>query len=162
MPWEQVSSRQSRNVSYIAWHSHVNSSELLTTADILQPARLPGCSRVSTVPSSCRGWSGSLADPSVQFSSVAQSCPTLQSHGPQHARLPCPSPTPGAGSNSQPSSQWCHPTIFYPLSSPSPALNLSQHEGLFQWVGPSHQVAKVLQLQLQHQSFQWIFGTDFL
>ena len=77
MPWEQVSSRQSRNVSHIAWHSHVNSSELLTTADILQPARLPGCSRVSTVPSSCRGWSGSLADPSVQFSSVAQSCPTL-------------------------------------------------------------------------------------
>ena len=55
----------------------MNSSELLTTADILQPAQLPGCNCVSTVPSSCRGWSGSLADPSVQFSSVAQSCPTL-------------------------------------------------------------------------------------
>ena len=43
--------------------------------------------------------------------SVAQSFPTLQPHGLQHARLPCPSPTPGACSNSCPSSQSCHPTI---------------------------------------------------
>ena len=49
-----------------------------------------------------------------------------------------------------------------PLLSSSPALNLSQHQGLFQWVSSSHQVAKVLELQLQHQSFQWIFRTDFL
>ena len=48
----------------------------------------------------------------------------------------------------------------HPLSPPSPpAFSLSQHEGLFQWVSSSHQVAKVLQLQLQHQSFQWIFRT---
>ena len=48
------------------------------------------------------------------------------------------------------------------LSSPSPpAFNLSQHQGLFQWVSSSHQVAKVLEFQLQHQSFQWIFRTDF-
>ena len=53
---------------------------------------------------------------------------------------------------------------FHPLSSPSlPAFNLSQHQGLFQWVCSSHQqVAKVLEFQLQHQSFQWIFRTDFL
>ena len=51
----------------------------------------------------------------------------------------------------------------HPLSSPSPpALNLSQHQGLFQWVSSSHQVAKVLEFQLQHQSFQWIFRTDLL
>ena len=51
----------------------------------------------------------------------------------------------------------------HPLSSPSPpALNPSQHQGLFQWVSSSHQVAKVLEFQLQHQSFQWIFRTDFL
>ena len=51
----------------------------------------------------------------------------------------------------------------HPLSSPSPlALNLSQHQGLFQWVSSLHQVAKVLEFQLQHQSFQWIFRTDFL
>ena len=51
----------------------------------------------------------------------------------------------------------------HPLSSPSPpAFNLSQHQGLFQWVSSLHQVAKVLKFQLQHQSFQWIFTTDFL
>ena len=51
----------------------------------------------------------------------------------------------------------------HPLSSPSPpAFNLSQRQGLFQWLSPSHQVAKVLEFQLQHQSFQWIFRTDFL
>ena len=51
----------------------------------------------------------------------------------------------------------------HPLSSPSPsAFNLSQHQGLFQWVSSLHQVAKVLEFQLQHQSFQWIFRTDFL
>ena len=49
------------------------------------------------------------------------------------------------------------------LSSPSPpAFNLSQHQGLFKWISSFHQVAKVLELQLQHQSFQWIFRTDFL
>ena len=49
----------------------------------------------------------------------------------------------------------------HPLSPPPPALNLSQHQGLFQWVGSSHQVAKVSELQLQHQSFQWIIRVDF-
>ena len=48
---------------------------------------------------------------SVQFSSVAQSCPTLQPHGLQHARPPSPSPAGGVYSNSCPSSWWCHPTI---------------------------------------------------
>ena len=49
-----------------------------------------------------------------------------------------------------------------PLSSPSlPAFNRSQHQGLFQWVSSSHQVAKVLEFQLQHQSFQWILGLIF-
>ena len=51
----------------------------------------------------------------------------------------------------------------HPLSSPSPsALNLSQNQGLFQWVGSLHQVTKVLELQLKHQSFQWTFRVDFL
>ena len=51
----------------------------------------------------------------------------------------------------------------HPLSSPSPhTSNLSQHQGLFQWVSSSHQVAKILEFQLQHQAFQWIFRTDFL
>ena len=51
----------------------------------------------------------------------------------------------------------------HPLSPPPPpVLDLSQHQGLFQWTGSSHQVARVLEFQLQHQSFQWIFRTDFL
>ena len=51
----------------------------------------------------------------------------------------------------------------HPLSSPSPpTFNLSQHQGLFQWVSTLHQVAKVLEFQLQHQSFQQMFRTDFL
>ena len=49
-----------------------------------------------------------------------------------------------------------------PLSSPSLALNLSQHQGLFQGVSALHQVAKVIEFQVQHQSFQWTFRTDFL
>ena len=51
----------------------------------------------------------------------------------------------------------------HPLSSPSPpSFNLSQHQGLFQWVTSSHQLAKVLELQLQNQYSQWIFRIDFL
>ena len=51
----------------------------------------------------------------------------------------------------------------HPLSAPSPALpNPSQHQGLFQWVNSSQEVAKVLEFQLQHQSFQWTPRTDLL
>ena len=51
----------------------------------------------------------------------------------------------------------------HPLLSPSPpTFSLSQHQGLFQWVSSLHQVAKVLELQRQHQPFQWIFRVDFL
>ena len=49
-----------------------------------------------------------------------------------------------------------------PLSPFPPAFYLSQHQGPFQWVGSSPQVAKILEIQLQHQSFQWIFKVDFL
>ena len=48
------------------------------------------------------------------------------------------------------------------LSPSAPALNLSHHQGLFQWGSSLHQVAKILELQLQHESFQWIFRVDFL
>ena len=92
-------------------------------------------------------------DSSVQFSCSVMSN-YLRPHEPQHARPPCPSPTPGVYSNSCPLSQWCHPTISSPLSPSPPALNLSQHQGLFNWVSSSHWVAKILEFQLQHQSFQ--------
>ena len=51
---------------------------------------------------------------------------------------------------------------LFSVSPFSPTFKLSQHEGLFQWPSSSHQVAKVLEFQLHHQSFQWIFRTDFL
>ena len=60
---------------------------------------------------------------------------------------------------------WVGDTIqpSHPLLSPSPrAFNLSQNQGLLQGVSSLHQVAKVLEFQLQHQSFQWIFRTDLL
>ena len=83
-------------------------------------------------------------------------------HGLQSARLSCPSPTPGACSNACPLSQWCHPTISSSVVPFSSCLQSFQHPGLFQWVISSHQVAKVLVFQLQHQSFQRIFRVDFL
>ena len=70
---------------------------------------------------------------------------SLWPHALQHARLPCPSPSPRVCSNSCPLSWWCHPTILSsPIPSPS-ALNLSQHQALFQWVGSLPQVARVLE-----------------
>ena len=90
---------------------------------------------------------------SIQFSRSVVS-DSSRPHGPQHARPACPSPTPGVYSNSSPLSWWFHPAI-HPLLSPSPpAFNLSQHQHLFKWVSPSHQVAKILEFQLQHQYFQ--------
>ena len=86
----------------------------------------------------------------------------LQPHGLQHARLPCPSPTPGVCSNSCPSSWWCHLTISSSVVPFSSRLQSFPHQGLFQWVSSSHQVVKGLEFQLQHQPFQWIFRTDFL
>ena len=100
---------------------------------------------------------------SVQFSSVAQSCPTLCD--------PVDCSTPGLPVHhqllefTQTHVHWVGDAIqpSHPLLSPSPpALNLSQHQGLFRWVSCSHQVAKVLEFQLQHQSFQWTSRTDIL
>ena len=82
---------------------------------------------------------------------------SLRPHGLQHSRLPCPSLSPWVCSNSCPLNWWCHPTTSSSVTSFS--FNLSH---LFQWVSSSHQVAKVLEFQLQHQSFQSIFRVDFL
>ena len=99
----------------------------------------------------------------IQFNSITQSCPTLCN------LMDCS--TPGFPVHHQlleltqthvhrvgDATQQSHS-----LSSTSPpTFNLSQHQGLLKWVSSSHQMAKVLELQLQHQCFQWIFGTDFL
>ena len=74
-------------------------------------------------------------------------------HGLQHSWLPCPSQL---LEFAQIHVHW------HPLSSlSSPTLNLPQHQGLFQWVSSLHQMAEILELQLQHQSFQWIFRVSF-
>ena len=65
-----------------------------------------------------------------------------------------------ACSNSCPSSWWCHPIISSSVVTFSPCLQSFPASGSFKWVSSSHQVAKVL--EFQHQSFQWIFRTDFL
>ena len=100
--------------------------------------------------------------PSFQFSSVTQSCPTLWS--PMDCSMPgflviyqllelAQTHVHQVGDAIQSS---------HPLLSPSPTFNLSQHQGLFQCISSSHQVAKLLEFPFQHQSFQWIFTTDFL
>ena len=99
-----------------------------------------------------------LERPSVQFCCSVVS-DSLRPHRLQHTRPPCPSPTPGVYPNSCSLSRWFHPTIS---SSPSPTFNLSHHQGLFKWVSSSHQVAKELEFQFQHHSFQWTLRTDFL
>ena len=100
---------------------------------------------------------------SVHFSSVAQSCPNVCN--PMDCSTPgCPVHHQILGLE-QTHVHWVGDTIqlSHPLSSPSPpAFNLSQPQGLFQWISSLHQVAKVLELQLQQQSFQWIFWVDFL
>ena len=101
--------------------------------------------------------------PEVQFSSVTQLCSTLWD--------PTNHSTPGLPVHHQlleftqthvhQFSDAIQPS--HPLSSPSPpAPNPSQHQSLFQWVNSSHEVAKVLEFQLQHQSFQWNPRTDLL
>ena len=98
---------------------------------------------------------------SVQFSRTVVSG-SLRPHESQHARPPCPSPTPAVYSNSCPSIRWCHLAIsssIVPFSSCPQSLPAS---GFFQWVNSLHEVAKVLEFQLHHQSFQWTPRTDLL
>ena len=83
-------------------------------------------------------------------------------HELQHTRLPCPSLSPRVCLNSCPLSPWCHPTISSSVVPFSPYLRSFPASGSFQWVSSSHQVDKVLEFQLQHQSFQWIVMVDFL
>ena len=83
-----------------------------------------------------------------QFSSVAQSCLTLWPHGLQHARLPCPSSSSRACSNSCPLSWWCHPTSSSSIVPFSSCLQSFPASVLFQRFSSLHQMARVLKLQL--------------
>ena len=108
-------------------------------------------------------FSKGLQDLLVQFSSAIQSCLTIHEpmdHStpgrPVHHQLP---------EFTQTHVHWVSDAVqpSHPLSSPSPpAFSLSANQGLFQWVNSSHHVAKVLEFQLQHRSFQWTPRTDLL
>ena len=88
---------------------------------------------------------------------------SLRPHKLQHARLSCPSLSPGVCSNSCPLNCWCHPIISSSVAPFSSALDLYQPIMVFsQGGGSSHEAAKVLELQLHYHSFQWIFRIDFL
>ena len=148
------------------WPNATSSVMLSITSSVRGDCSLPqnlpttGISRLNLFP-----LNGFLRERTVtfQFSSVAQSCPTLcnpmdcNTPGlPLHHQLPELTQTHvhRVGDAIQPS---------HLLLSPSPpAFNLSQHQGLFQRVSSLHQVPKVLEFQPQHRSFQWIFRTDFL
>ena len=104
---------------------------------------------------------GFLSFISNQFSCSVVSN-SLRPNGLQHARLPCPSPAPRAYSNSCPSSWWCHPThliLYCPLlllPSIFPSIRIFCNESVLRIRWP------VLEFQLQHHSFQWMFRTVFL
>ena len=156
--WSPLESKEIQPV-----HPKGNQSWVLiwrTDAEAETPILWPPIRRADSLE---RPWSGK--DWSDQIRSVAQLCPTLcypmncSTPGfPVHYQLP---------EFTQTHVHWVSDAIqpSHPLPSPSsPAFNLSHHQGLFQWVSSSHQVAKVLELQLQfqHQSLQWIFRIDFL
>ena len=104
---------------------------------------------------------GIISTSSVQFSLLVLS-DSLQPHGLQHARPPCPSPTPGVCANSCPLSRWCHPSIsssVIPFSSHPQSFPASESFRMSQFLALG---AKVLELQLQYQSFQWTLRTDLL
>ena len=133
----------------------------------LQHTRLPCLSPFPGVhPSSCplNQWCHPSHPLSSLESSVHFSCSvvsdSLWPHEPQHTRPPCPPPTPGVYTNSCPLSHWCHPTISSSVIHFSSLPQSFPNQDLFKWVSSLHQVAKVLEFQLQHQSFQWTPRTD--
>ena len=98
---------------------------------------------------------------SVQFSRSVVS-DSWQPHGLQHAGLPCPSLTPRACSDSCPSSKWCHPSISSSVVPFSSCLQSFPASGSFPVSQFFVSGGQILELQLQHQSLQWIFRIDFL
>ena len=114
------------------------------------------------LPSSIWGRLEGFQSFSVQFrKSVVPN--SLRPHGQQHARLPCPSPTPGVYSNSCPLSQWYQTNISSSVVPFSSRLQSSPASGSFpksQFFASGSQSSEAS--ELQHQSFQWVFRTDFL
>ena len=116
-------------------------------------------------------WSGlwgDIPDPGIKFTSGlvllfshSVMSDSLRPHGLQHARLPCPSLSPRVCSDSCPLSRWCYLTISTSASPFSCYLQSFPASGSFPMSQFFTSGGKVLEHQLQHQSFQWIFRVDF-
>ena len=122
---------------YVSHFLALGSPGPITLNKYLYPSPSSQCSlQWASLPLSLLGM-GHLS--SVQFSCSVMS-DSLQLHEPQQSRPPCPSPTPRVHSNPV---HWVSDAIqpSHPLSSPSPALNISQHQGLFKWVSSLHRMA---------------------
>ena len=161
---------------YLSWISCESAKALLEQQDPLQKKRttlrpnkfkfgITDCRRawfVKTAQLLLSFWTSLMCLSSVQFSHSVMS-DSLRCHGLQQTRPPCPSPTPRVYPNSCPLSWWCHPTIsssVIPFSSHLQSFPASESFQMSQsftgWL------AKVLEFQLQHQSFQWTPRTDLL
>ena len=139
-------------------HSSIGKESACSAGDpglIPGSGKSPGEGNGNLLPYSCLG-NPMDRGASVQFSLSVVSG-SLWPRRLQHNRLPCPTPTPGACSNSHPSSLWGHPTISSSVV-PFSCLLSFPDQGLFQWVSSSHQVARVLELQLQHLAFNEYSG----
>ena len=151
--WGRVGTKQGAKVRIFWW------------TIIFNPGKLEVCSDEKNIEGHALGalnneWGGDLFFQSVQFShSVVSLCSPIDCSTPglpvHHQLLEiAQTHVHRVGDAIQPS---------HPLSSPSPpAFNLSQQQCLFKWVSSLHQVAKVLEFRLQHQSFQWTLRTDLL
>ena len=141
-------------LAFWSWKSHVVLCQSLSCGLSVANPCCAGC--WGRGPANCI-----LAFPAdTQFNSV-QLCPTLRPHGLQHARFPCPSPTPGACSNSCRLNQWCHPTISFSVLFSS-CLQSFQASGSFPMSQFFASGGQSIGVSAQHQSFQRIFRTDFL
>ena len=153
----------SKRLWRVLQHHGLKASILWHSAFLMVQLSHPYMTNEKTIPLTIWTFVNKMMSLLFQFSSVTQPCPILcnpMNHStpglPVHHQLP---------ESTQIHVHWVGDAIqpSYPLLSPSPpALNLSQHQSLFKWVSSSHQVAKVLEFQLQHQSFQWTLRTDLL
>ena len=132
----------------------------LLDGDARQPPE-PAALREEPGNASQMAWEGREEDALLLFSRSVV-CDSLRPQGLQHARFPCPSPTPGVCSDSCPLSRWCHPTFS---SSAIPFFSCLQSfpaSGSFVMNQQFTSGGQSIGVSLQHQSFQWIFSVDFL
>ena len=132
---------------------------ILRKKNSIEPWIVPMALNILYVSDRTKKFSSPLRGSSLQFSRSVVS-DSLWPHRLQHIRLPCPPRSFRVCSNSCPLSRWCHPAISFSVTPFSSCPQSFPALRSFLWVSCSHQVAEVL--ELQHQSFRWIFRVDFL